>query len=230
MGLAQQMQSAAAFVFAVVLASCSCGTSESSPPPKRVAVVLGSSTAFGIGPMDIQRSWVPRYQRHLVALNAESSVHNLSFPGFTTFNIQADAFSPPDDREPPAPGRNITAALELRPTEILINLPSNDEAEGHSAAEQLENYDRVVALAAPIPVWITSSQPRNFESDAQRESLKAVGDQIATRFSPRAIDFWTDLADGNGRILSEFDSGDGVHLNAAAHRVLYERVAAATGD
>ena len=41
----------------------------------------------------------------------------------------------------------------------------------------------------------------------------------------RTIDFWTGLGknDNNG-ILPAYDSGDGTHMNAAGHRILFNRV------
>ena len=42
----------------------------------------------------------------------------------------------------------------------------------------------------------------------------------------RAIDFWTDIAATDGTINTIYDSGDGVHLNDAAHILLASRVEA----
>jgi lysophospholipase L1-like esterase len=52
----------------------------------------------------------------------------------------------------------------------------------------------------------------------------AMRDSTLARFGQAAIDFWTGLADAEGRILPVFDCGDGIHLNDAGHRLLAERV------
>ena len=78
-------------------------------------------------------------------------------------------------------------------------------------------------------VWLTTPQPRNFEDAAQRTALADLKVEMTTRYPSRLIDFYTDLADADGRIRAEFDSGDGIHLNADAHRLLFERVVTAMG-
>ena len=41
-----------------------------------------------------------------------------------------------------------------------------------------------------------------------------------------AVDFWTELALPGATIDPRYDSGDGIHLNDAGHRILFERMAA----
>ena len=116
-------------------------------------------------------------------------------------------------------------ALHLDPDAIIINLPSNDASYGYSVEEQLANYDSLLALAGrrDTPVWITTTQPRNLTVQG-RANLMAVRDSTYARFGDRAIDFWNGLAVENGSIDPAFDSGDGVHLNDQAHRILFQRV------
>ena len=44
------------------------------------------------------------------------------------------------------------------------------------------------------------------------------------------MDFWNGLADMEGRLFSGYDAGDGVHLNDAGHRLLFERVVASAKE
>jgi lysophospholipase L1-like esterase len=90
----------------------------------------------------------------------------------------------------------------------------------------MDNYERVAALAtdAGVAVWVMTAQPRNFSAQAQLDALFEARDAIVTRFGDKSIDFWTDIAAGDGTILPELDSGDGIHLNDAAHGILAERV------
>lgn len=59
------------------------------PPAEACApvhiVVLGSSTAAGMGPADSANAWVERYRRHLDAAGAGHRLTNLSLGGFNTY-------------------------------------------------------------------------------------------------------------------------------------------------
>jgi lysophospholipase L1-like esterase len=189
-------------------------------------VVLGSSTAVGSAAYPLENSWVRKYDRYLGSLFASHEVINLAVGGYTTFNIMPTGFAPPSPwdltKYHPAPGHNITKALQLQPDLIIVNLPSNDCADFVPVDRQVANYDRVVeeANTAGVPIWIGTSQPRLL-GPTGRALLRQMCDAIFSRY--RAIDFWYGLADGNGCILPEYDA-DGVHLNNAGHQVLFERV------
>ena len=146
-----------------------------------------------------------------------------------TYHIMPDDFVPPEERSRfvPRPDRNITAALALDPDLVIINLPSNDAARRFSVFEQLANYDIILeeAAAQSVPVWVTTTQPRNFPDEERRENLMEMRDSTFTHFGDFAIDFWNGLALSDGTIDPLWDR-DGVHLNDAAHRILFERVRA----
>jgi len=188
-------------------------------------VVLGSSTAAGTGPREIANAWVNRYLAYAESLDADNRVINLAKGGYTTYHLMPRNHVAPQERPQPDPCRCITMALHLDPDAIIINLPSNDASYGYSVEEQLANYDSLLALAGrrDTPVWITTTQPRNLTVQG-RANLMAVRDSTYARFGDRAIDFWNGLAVENGSIDPAFDSGDGVHLNDQAHRILFQRV------
>jgi lysophospholipase L1-like esterase len=190
-------------------------------------VVLGSSTAEGTGPTEKRNAWVNRYRTFLKSENANHRVDNLARGGYTTYHILPTGQATPANRPKPDPQRNITYALSLDPNAIIINLPSNDATSGYTVAEQLANYDTVLAVAgrSNIPVWIATTQPRNL-SEAGRKNLMEMRDSTLARFGQYAIDFWSELAQPNGTIKPQYDSGDGVHLNDAAHEILFQRVQA----
>jgi len=185
-------------------------------------VVLGSSTAAGIGPHNPKSAWVSRYKAHLSEQFPNVQLVNLAVGGYSTFEVQPTGFVPPPGRPAPVEGRNITFALGLKPSAIVINLPSNDQARHYALAEQLANYDRIAALAAfaHVPLWICSPQPRNFDESAQLDDLMRARDAIARKFAPRTLDFWTPFAAANGFIKASYNAGDGTHLNDAAHEIL----------
>lgn len=192
-------------------------------------VVLGSSTAAGIGPKDPKNAWVVRYRRYLAAQFPNVSLVNLAVGGQTTFEIQPTGYVPPANRPSPVPGKNITAALALNPRAIIVNLPSNDQAGRYPIAEQLANYDRVANLAnaAHVLLWVSTPQPRDFDDSTQIDALMTMRDLTLQKFAPRSLDFWTPFAAPNGFIKASYNAGDGTHLNDAAHAILAEIVQSA---
>ncbi len=192
--------------------------------PVRI-VVIGSSSAEGVGPEDINNGWVQRYREHCAAVFPGCEVINLARGGYTTFRLLPDAHPAPDGRPIPDRGRNISEAIRLAPDAIIMNLPSNDATIGVSVDEQLANYDIIVGAAerAGIPMWITSTHPRNLDENSRR-NLRAVRDSTLARFGKHAIDFWSILATPDGTLKAEYDAGDAIHLNDEAHRFLFEAV------
>lgn len=195
----------------------------------KVIAVLGSSTAAGSGASMPDSSWVGRYRAYLKGLDTTARVINFAIGGYTTYDVMPTGYVPPPNRPLPKPNNNISAALAYRPDAIVVNLPSNDVAYGYSVEEQLANYDTLATRAGTrgTPVWIGTSQPRNIADPVVRDRLRIVKDSILARYGTRAIDLWNGLAAGDGTILPQFNAGDGIHLNNAGHRLVYERVVAA---
>ena len=199
------------------------------PDSVKLIVVLGSSSAAGVGPSHPDSAWVARYRAYIQAQSSSAAVVNLAVGGFTTYNAMPTGFIPPPGRPSPNSSNNISMALAHQPSAIVVNLPSNDVAFGYSVAEQLANYDTLNArsLSRNVPLWIGTSQPRNISDPARRDLLRVMTDSILARFGNRAINVWNGLANIDGTILSQYNSGDGIHLNSAGHRLIYERVVAA---
>ncbi len=192
-------------------------------------VVLGSSTAAGTGPSDQNDAWVPKYNKYLTEMDTRYELINLALGGFATYNILPTGTTiPAGVNRTIDTQRNITKALELDPTGIIINMPSNDANSGYPVVDQLNNYSLISAAAAAddVLLWVTTPQPRDFGSNTTKVNIQL--DMITETynvFGEKAIDFWTGfpVADNND-ILPQYDSGDGIHMNAAAHQILYERV------
>ncbi len=180
-------------------------------------VVLGSSTAAGTGASSNQ-GWVDRLHNYLLTQLSNHQLFNLAVGGYTT----RDVLPTGNDRH------NITQALALNPSVILVNLPSNDVAKGISDEESMRNFAvlREAADAAGVPIYFTTTQPRNFGSNGGRERLASQADQIRTLFSPYVISIYDELADNNQRIKSQYSSGDGIHLNNAGHQFIFTQVRA----
>jgi len=197
-------------------------------------VVLGSSTAEGTGAQPVaDSSWVNRYRKDIFQKNTRYNVVNLARGGYTTYHILPTGTTiPPGVNIAIDTERNITKALTFNPYAIIVNMPSNDATNNFGPEAQLANFALVksVANAANAGVWVCTTQPRNFTNQAQILIQTIVRDSILSIYGDNAIDFWTDVAAPNGFISSTYDSGDGIHLNNAGHRLLYERVLAKAID
>ena len=195
--------------------------------------VLGSSTAAGTGPTSVDSAWVWMYRDLLFQNDTRFMVTNLAKGGFTTYNIlPTDATIPAGINQSIDTARNVTKALSLNPDAIIINLPSNDAANSYSVNDQLNNYDQILApvISDSIPHWICTPQPRNGFSMTQVQIQNELRDSTFLRFGDFAIDFWNTIATSEGSIHSNYDSGDGVHLNNQGHQILLERVLGARVD
>lgn len=188
-------------------------------------VVLGSSTAAGFGPNRIDSAWVNRYRAYVKSINPQNEVTNLAIGGTTTYQIMPTGYTPPPNRANPIPTNNLTQAINLGADAIIVNMPSNDAANNFSISEQMSNF-RILkqsADSAGVPIWICTTQPRNF-STAQRALQVAVRDSILAVFGMQAIDFWSGTEDSLDGINPIYDAGDGIHLNDAGHALLLQRV------
>ena len=190
--------------------------------------MLGSSTAAGHGPVDKNNAWVARFGSYLRTGDASHKLVNLAKGGYVTYQAMPTGNVPPSGvTYMPDTMYNITRALSLAPDAIIINFPSNDISKGISIDQQIENYHVMISQAAvlDVPVWICTSQPVNYgTSQSSRDKIKALKERIQSEFQEMSIDFYTGLCDESGKILPQYDSGDGLHLSDSAHAILFERV------
>lgn len=189
-------------------------------------VVLGSSTAYGTGSSPVDSSLVNKYLSYVRTKHPLNTIINLATPGLTTYEtLCPNGFIPPANRPLPDTIRNITKALSYNPDAIIINLPSNDIAVGFPQQESKDNYERTMTLAdaANIPVWVTTTQPRNSLTQTERTYLMEFRDWTYQRFGSKAIDFWTDVANSDGTIVPYYSAGDNIHVNNNGHNLFYLR-------
>lgn len=191
-------------------------------------VVLGSSTAEGIGASVADSAWVGRLDNWLGDYSSTYTLTNLAVGGFTTYHIRPDGS---DNGSNPSvdTDHNITKALSLNPDYLIINLPSNNAASEIPVETTMEHYREIKALAdqAGIKTFIITPQPRNFgPSSNKRVILMEELDSVRAGFGSYVIDVFDSLADDNGMIEPTLDTGDGVHLNDNGHAYIFSEVKA----
>jgi hypothetical protein len=190
-------------------------------------VVLGSSTALGFGASAPENSWVNLYSTAIFQKNTKLKVENLSAPGYTTYQILPTGTELPIGvTETIDVDKNITKALSFSPVAIIVNMPSNDTANGYNTSAQLENYNilNTEANTNSVDLWIATPQPRNAFDVADVQIQKDVRDALTSIYTDKAIDFWTDIAGTDDKILPVIDSGDGIHVNDIGHNILFNKV------
>jgi hypothetical protein len=145
--------------------------------------------------------------------------------GYTTYQTLLTGTVNPGNRPAVDPAHNITAALATHPDAVLINLPSNDANAGYSEAETETNLliTASACRAANVPVWISTTQPRNLGTSGQNVLIAEKNWTISTftGYPASYMDFWTTVANVDGSINATYGFGDGVHLNNTGHQLLY---------
>lgn len=213
---------------AICFASCDKlqDVGNSPAPPKKTTtpnvVILGSSTAAGEGVNPIDSSWVNRVIATVTADGIKANFTNLAVPGYTTYQAMPTGFSA-TSRPAPDTAHNITKALSLKPTLVLINYPTNDIAANYTDDETLSNYSKITHLldSANVQYIIYSTQPRNFPTAAQRLRLKTFNDKARAVYTVHYNDFLDQLSNPDYTIKTIYAAGDGIHLNNAGHDVIY---------
>lgn len=191
-------------------------------------VILGSSTAAGTGAVVYDSSWAGRFTTYLKSKNPANQVINLGMTGLKTYqNLRPDGYIPPTNRPSPLYGYNITAALNAHPDAIIINMPSNDAANDYTVAEQQANYEATMRLAdsAKIPVWVTTTQPRNFLTADQTNNIFQIRDWIISRFGNKSVNFWETVSNADGSINAYYYY-DYAHVNVIGHNLFFTRMKA----
>ncbi len=195
-------------------------------------VVLGSSTAEGIGASAPANAWVGRLNTWLGGLGINYTLHNLGTGGITTDRLlPTGSSSGHNPSHAPNPDINITKALSLNPRIIIVNMPSNNVHEDIPIATTMAHYQEIKALAdaAGIKIFFTTTQPRNFGTDSgKRHFLQDEANAVRGSYGKFVIDIYDELTNFSNdlRIKVEYNSGDGIHLNDAGHGYIFSEVQA----
>jgi acyl-CoA thioesterase-1 len=186
-------------------------------------VVLGSSTAAGVGASSANFAWVELLKFKLRDDSKNVNVVNLGIGGSTTFDIMPTGSFVPQSRPAPNTSRNITTALSFHPFLIIINMPTNDVATNYTDEEILANYNTVCSEmdSAHVNYIITGTQPRNLPTAEQRTRLLTLNDKLLKAYPNHVVDILTKLSKSSYYISDYYAAGDGIHLNNRGHRVIF---------
>jgi acyl-CoA thioesterase I len=188
-------------------------------------VIIGSSTAAGVGATPSDSAWVNRVR--LATLTNKRSLYfiNLAVAGYTTYQGMPNGYNMVN-RPAVDTARNITKALSYKPSLVMITYPTNDVANNYTDDEIMDNYKQMVYLldSAKVKYIVFGTQPRNFTEAAQRERLKTLNDKIKTTYAAHLNDNFDAFATSELMIKPELSYGDGVHLNNAGHYIIVQSV------
>lgn len=185
-------------------------------------VVMGSSTAAGAG-APTGKGWVASLAQSYAGQGVQ--VANIAKGGTVTYEGLSTATASVAGRPAANPAINIDQALSRKPVLLIVSYPANDTAHGYSADETVRNLlaIRSQALAAGVPVVMTSSLPRNLTA-TQLSRLRAIDERLAANVGPCLVDIRQPLAAADGRLAAAYDSGDGVHPNESGHLIIANQV------
>jgi lysophospholipase L1-like esterase len=191
-------------------------------------VVLGSSTAEGTG-APAGKGWVALFKTYLTNAGITSDVINLASGGYTTFDVLPTGYVSPyrslntSWARNPDTTRNITRALAYSPTDIVVNLPSNDALLEVPVSYQIAHMTvlQARAQAQGVRIWFTTSQPTKWLGTKLQIQV-GMRDAVLAQFGEYAVDFWTGISTTDSKIQPKYDAGDGVHVNELGHAVLFE--------
>ncbi|SRR5581483_2167093 len=174
-------------------------------PGERVIVALGDSLTAGYG-VAPEAAWPALLQTRLLGEGYAYRVVNAGVTGDTT-----------------AGGlRRVDWLLRLRPEIAIVALGANDGLRGLPLDAMRENLRAIVARlrAAGVRVLLAGIRiPPNYGDDYTRR-FRAVFPDVARETGVPAIPFLLDGVAGDAAL----NQADGIHPNAAGHRVMAERL------
>ncbi len=216
-----------AFAAAIVCcASCQKTPKYTAPQPVVIPkiVILGSSSAAGEGANPIDSAWAFRLQLTINQNGTKATFTNLAYAGYVTYQAMPTGYTVAG-RPAPDTARNITKALSLHPTLVMISFPSNDIADNYTDDEIMNNFAVMTHMldSAKVQYIVFGTQPRNFPDSTQRMRLKTLDDKIVAAYPINVNDFLAALSTSSYDINPIYSAGDGIHLNNSGHCLIMTR-------
>lgn len=178
-------------------------------------VVIGSSTAAGIGASSPETSWVGLFKKWAKE-NRDWDVTNLAVPGALT-----------QDAVCTTPRSMTQKAFDLGANYIIVSYPSNDAVAGVTSDQSIANIRGVIqcASAKGVKIILLSTLPRSGLTPQQRKSIEQFDQTLKTEVGGCFIDVKEHLADVSGlNPRLSFSAGDGIHFNNSGHAALFRLV------
>jgi len=173
-------------------------------------VVLGSSTAYGVGATVPDSSWVGRTKIYYKSTHQLDTLINLAVPGsFSDSGVKL-----------------LPTALSYNPDMVLISFPSNDIVAGLGVPLYMSNLRKMynTVTAAGKRCFISTTQPR---TDLYNEfTLKVARDSVLMEFPANYMQFYDPLVLPGTYDPNPLYVVDGVHPNNAGHKLLFQAVVA----
>jgi lysophospholipase L1-like esterase len=193
-------------------------------------VIMGSSTAYGVGASSYANSWPGKTEAFLnqnTTDGLDTTFYNIAGQGYSSYQEMPTSFVSPPNRPIPDADFNVTKALSFNPDVVIISLPSNDMNYGYSKDETMSNF-RVMfntISASGARCYMTTPQPRNDFDAGMRDSLFSMVDSVSNAFGQYTLNFWNCLTttDGLHMLRNEYRlTGTPHHLNDAGHNELFQ--------
>ena len=188
-------------------------------------VVMGSSTTVGRGASSENTNWYALFDQYLTAAVGNHTLIKLAQSGYSSYEFREDGFIPALAGRPlPDINRNITKALSYNPDIIIVNIPSNDVANGYSNEEFYSNLTEIlnIASAEGVKVYFHTTQPRNTLSLDFRYKLFEQSEYIKTHY-PNIVVTYDSLADLSTFRINDNYNFDGIHVNDLGHAIIYRQ-------
>jgi lysophospholipase L1-like esterase len=174
-------------------------------------VVLGSSSAFGVGASVPDSSWVGRTKAYYKSQGQLDTIINLAVPGsFSDSGVKL-----------------LPKALGYAPDIVLVAFPSNDIVAGLGVPLLMRNLRKIynTVTASGAKCFVSTTQPRN---DPNAGPLLKVGrDSVVKEFPDNFMQFYDPLVAPGSYNINPLYSAEGVHPNNMGHRLLFQSVLAA---
>ena len=197
-----------------------------APRPVHAVVAVGDSITDGVGTApDADARWTDALAARLAAAGGDATMTVLN-AGISRNELLADGVG-----GPPPQARfagDVTGALGA--TDVVLNIGTNDIAEGRDAAAIEAGLVRFAdaAQAAGKRVFLTTITPSTAGTHGTPQAVatrNAVNTWIRTQGRAHAagmVDFAAAVADPAhpDRLAPAADAGDGLHLSAAGYRAL----------
>ena len=194
----------------------------------KVLVGIGSSSMQGAGASNSQMAMFGLLRTYYFGTGHLRQSWNLGLGGINIGHGLPDGTVPPPGASAPDTTRNISAAIRRGADIVVVCYPTN-AYDVMSVADILWSYQKIYdyAVANGVQCWLQSPITRANFSAANKQKLVTIKDSMMARFpvgpNGGAIDILTPLLQpGTNEPIDAYQAGDGIHINNAGHRVVYE--------